>query len=57
MIAFNGEAVLAEKTISVVQALETAGFEDATIQHFGTAKDVLIRLKTKDGVSNSDLST
>jgi preprotein translocase subunit SecF len=42
---------------SIRKSLETAGFDDATIQHFGTAKDVLIRLKTKEGVSNADLST
>ena len=25
-------------------ALETAGFDDLTVQHFGTARDVIIRL-------------
>ncbi|MEI8236188.1 MAG: protein translocase subunit SecF [Methylococcaceae bacterium] len=37
--------------------LDTEGFEDATVQNFGTAKDVLIRLKLQDGVSSADLST
>lgn len=37
-------------------ALSEAGFEDATVQNFGTAKDVLIRIKPQDGVSNAELS-
>lgn len=39
------------------QKLDTEGFEDATVQNFGTAKDVLIRLKLQEGVSSADLST
>jgi preprotein translocase subunit SecF len=39
------------------QRLDTDGFEDATVQNFGTTKDVLIRLKLKEGVSSADLST
>lgn len=42
---------------SVRESLVLAGFEDATIQHFGTAKEVLIRLKTQEDMSNLDLST
>ncbi|MCK5830988.1 MAG: protein translocase subunit SecF [Methylococcales bacterium] len=38
-------------------ALAESGFEDATVQNFGTAKDVLIRIKPREGVSNSELST
>lgn len=38
-------------------ALEEGGFNDATVQHFGTAKDVLIRLKPKPSVSNVQLSS
>lgn len=38
-------------------ALKGAGFGDATVQHFGTAQEVLIRLKPKDGKSNAELST
>jgi preprotein translocase subunit SecF len=37
--------------------LDTEGFEDATVQNFGTAKDVLIRLKLHEGVSSADLSS
>jgi len=37
--------------------LDTEGFNDATVQNFGTAKDVLIRLKPHEGVSSADLST
>jgi len=36
--------------------LAEAGFDDATVQNFGTAKDVLIRIKPQDGVSNAQLS-
>ena len=36
--------------------LDEAGFGDATVQNFGTAKDVLIRLKLHEGVSSADLS-
>ena len=38
-------------------ALESAGFGDATVQHFGSAQEVLIRLKPKEGKSNAELST
>lgn len=38
-------------------ALDEGGFKDASVQHFGTAKDVLIRLKPQEGVSNSELSS
>ncbi len=37
--------------------LDGEGFDDATVQNFGTAKDVLIRLKPHEGVSSADLST
>jgi preprotein translocase subunit SecF len=37
-------------------SLSEAGFGDATVQHFGTTKDVLIRIKPQDGVSNAMLS-
>jgi len=36
--------------------LDENNFADATVQNFGTAKDVLIRLKLKEGVSSADLS-
>ena len=38
-------------------ALESAGFDDATVQHFGSAQEVLIRLKPRAGKSNAELST
>ena len=37
--------------------LDAEGFSDATVQSFGTAKDVLIRLKLHEGVSSADLSS
>ena len=37
--------------------LDTEGFSDATVQNFGSAKDVLIRLKPHEGVSSADLSS
>ena len=36
--------------------LADAGFADATVQNFGTTRDVLIRIKPQDGVSNAKLS-
>ncbi len=36
--------------------LDAAGFKDATVQNFGTTKDVLIRLKPHEDVSSKDLS-
>ncbi|MFI3184642.1 MAG: protein translocase subunit SecF [Methylococcaceae bacterium] len=37
--------------------LDTQGFNDATVQNFGTTKDVLIRLKPQEGISNVELSS
>ncbi|NOQ35885.1 MAG: protein translocase subunit SecF [Methylococcaceae bacterium] len=39
------------------KTLDESGFDDATVQNFGTSRDVLIRLKPKEGVSNAELST
>ena len=39
------------------KALAEDGFADASVQHFGTAKDVLIRLKPKPELTQSKLST
>ncbi|CAA9890263.1 SecYEG protein translocase auxillary subunit [Candidatus Methylobacter favarea] len=36
--------------------LDKAGFTDATVQNFGTTKDVLIRLKLHEGISSAELS-
>ncbi len=38
-------------------ALRENDFPDATVQHFGSAKEVLIRIKPKDDLSSSELST
>ena len=38
-------------------ALESTGFNDATVQHFGSSQEVLIRLKPRAGKSNAELST
>ncbi len=49
-----------EKTadLSVLRAsLTESGFDDATVQNFGTTKDVLIRLKPKADLSSAELST
>ncbi|SHE23280.1 protein translocase subunit SecF [methanotrophic endosymbiont of Bathymodiolus puteoserpentis (Logatchev)] len=37
--------------------LEAAGINDATVQHFGSSQEVLIRLKPQEGVSNAEIST
>ena len=37
--------------------LAEAGFEDAVVQHFGTTRDVLIRLAPRADVSKAELST
>jgi preprotein translocase subunit SecF len=39
------------------KTLGESGFANATVQNFGTTKDVLIRLKLQEGVSSADLST
>ncbi|MEN8174252.1 MAG: protein translocase subunit SecF, partial [Pseudomonadota bacterium] len=36
--------------------LEEGGFEGVTVQHFGTSRDVLIRLASSAGVSSAELS-
>lgn len=38
-------------------SLTESGFDDATVQNFGTTKDVLIRLKPKADLSSAELST
>lgn len=37
--------------------LQAAGFSDATVQNFGTTKDVLIRLKPQNDLDNKEIST
>jgi preprotein translocase subunit SecF len=41
----------------VRKALADGNFKDAVVQHFGSARDVLVRLATREGVSSADLST
>jgi preprotein translocase subunit SecF len=41
---------------AIRKTLSESGFENATVQNFGTTKDVLIRLKLQEGVSSADLS-
>ncbi len=36
--------------------LDQSGFEDATVQNFGSSKEVLIRIKPDDALSSSELS-
>jgi len=38
-------------------ALEKAGYEDAIVQHFGSAKEVLIRLVPREGQNKAELSS
>jgi preprotein translocase subunit SecF len=37
--------------------LEGAGFGDAMVQYFGTAKDIIVRLPVKEGETSAQLST
>ncbi|WP_455196811.1 protein translocase subunit SecF [Kaarinaea lacus] len=41
----------------VRSALESGGFADAVVQHFGTSQDVLVRLAPVAGENDADLST
>lgn len=48
-----------QKSVDLTQLRKTlneSGFGDATVQNFGSAKDVLIRLKPQEGVTSKDLS-
>lgn len=38
-------------------ALEKGGFNDAQVQHFGTSKDILVRLAPRDNLNRADLTT
>jgi len=40
----------------VRQELTQSGFSEATVQHFGSSRDVLVRLAPKEDVSSADLS-
>lgn len=39
------------------EVLESQGFDDAVVQHFGSAKEVLIRLVPREGQDKAELST
>ena len=41
---------------SIRSSLQNAGFSDSTVQHFGTNRDVLIRLMSRENQSSSELS-
>ncbi|MDH5735019.1 MAG: protein translocase subunit SecF, partial [Gammaproteobacteria bacterium] len=41
----------------VRSALEKAGFKDAQAQHFGTSKDILVRLAPRNDINQADLTT
>ncbi len=41
----------------VREALETGGYGDAIVQHFGSARDVLIRLAPRDDQNKAELSS
>ena len=37
--------------------LHNNGFDDAIVQHFGAANEVLVRVAPREGISNADIST
>lgn len=51
-VGYENEADLSE----IRSTMENAGFDDATVQNFGTLRDVLIRLPVVEGQNMSDLS-
>jgi len=42
---------------AVRQSLGKAGFEQAVVQHFGSTRDVLVRIAPREGVSKAELSS
>jgi preprotein translocase subunit SecF len=52
-VGYENSADLSE----VRATLESAGYGDAITQHFGSSKDVLIRVPPHEGMTNADLST
>lgn len=42
---------------SLRSVLADNGYDDAIVQHFGTAKDVLVRIAPREGLSSAQLST
>ena len=41
----------------VREALEAGGYKDAQVQHFGTSRDILVRLAPRKDVNRADLTT
>ncbi len=37
--------------------LESSGFPEAVVQHFGTAQDIIVRIAPREGKSNADVSS
>ncbi len=52
-VGYENSADLSE----VRATLESAGYGNAITQHFGSSKDVLIRVPPHEGMTNADLST
>ncbi|VAW90241.1 Protein translocase subunit SecF [hydrothermal vent metagenome] len=52
-VGYENSADLSE----VRATLESADYGDAITQHFGSSKDVLIRVPPREGMTNADLST
>lgn len=51
-MGYQGSVDLTE----VRTALSNNGFDDATVQHFGTSKDILVRLAPRGDMSNAEVS-
>ncbi|NOY67518.1 MAG: protein translocase subunit SecF [Gammaproteobacteria bacterium] len=43
--------------VAIQKVLDEKGFTEATVVHFGTTKDVLIRVAPREGVSQNDISS
>ncbi len=41
----------------VRSTLETSGFPEAVVQHFGTASEIMVRIAPRENQSNADIST
>jgi preprotein translocase subunit SecF len=41
----------------VRSTLETKGFPEAVVQHFGTSSDILVRIAPREGMSSADVSS
>lgn len=47
----------AVETEAVRSILSSAGYDEAIVTHFGTAKEVLIKVAPREGLTNADLSS